>query len=384
MATIKDLRYILGTPLDFGTNDRYSGTAANDFVYLYGGNDVFIDIDDGNDTVFDISAFPGGRSGNDVVSTGIGDDTVASSLDSANSYYGGIGNDSISVGASLSGCRVDLAFGTAQNSAFGLNTTIAGFENIYGSNYNDVLYGDGLANIINGFLGENLIDGRAGNDTITGGNDVDRLHGGADNDRINGLGGNDYVYGEAGNDVINGNAGNDRTSGGLGNDTVLDQAGNDTLYGDAGNDFIRGGDDNDLLFGGADNDEMYGQNGGDTLEGGAGVDQLYGGAGLDRFVFRSVNDSLPGNNWDTIHDFVHGADIIDVSFIDANTSIVGNQAFTFRGNVASFTGAGQIRTQYLSGTDEKAVYFNTDGDQAAEMVLYVSGNIALTAADFIL
>lgn len=385
MAIIKDLRKVLGSSFDFGTNDRYNGTADDDFVYLYGGNDFFNDIAGGKDSVFDLSAYPGGNSGNDVVSTGVGDDIVTSSLDSTNAYYGGLGTDFISVGACLSGCRIDLAAGTALTASYNLITTIAGFENIYGSNYSDTFYGDSANNVIWGFAGENFIDGRSGNDKIYGGNGVDRLHGGADNDFVYGGENDDFLYGEAGNDSLQGWYGNDRLYGGAGDDTILDTgAGNEIMYGDAGLDLMRGGEGNDLMFGGTEGDDLGGNVGNDTLEGGAGADNLDGGAGFDRFVYRALSESPNTNVADIINGFEHNIDDIDVSLIDANAGVTGNQAFTFIGNVSSFTNAGQIRTFYDASRNEKLVMFNTDSDQAAEMVIYLKGNIALTSTDFIL
>ena len=61
---------------------------------------------------------------------------------------------------------------------------------------------------------------------------------------------------------------------------------------------------------------------------------LVGGSGADRFAFSALANSSPATP-DTIADFVHGVDLIDLSATDANTSAGGDQAFSFAGQNAS-------------------------------------------------
>ena len=92
---------------------------------------------------------------------------------------------------------------------------------------------------------------------------------------------------------------------------------------------------------------VFGGLGNDLLVGGFGRDVMTGGGGFDRFDFNSVGESLPGLfNRDVITDFVGNGilagDVIDVSTIDANVFLLGNQAFRlYRG--AAFTAPGQLR-----------------------------------------
>jgi Ca2+-binding RTX toxin-like protein len=67
-----------------------------------------------------------------------------------------------------------------------------------------------------------------------------------------------------------------------------------------------GGANRDVLFGFAGADTLNGMGGNDYLDGGKGNDMLTGGAGADRFVF------VTGDGNDTITDFTHGSDIIDL------------------------------------------------------------------------
>lgn len=86
---------------------------------------------------------------------------------------------------------------------------------------------------------------------------------------------------------------------------------NDIIHGDQGNDIIYGQVGNDQLFGDQGNDTINGGVGNDILHGGAGADILTGGAGADTFDFNLLTDSNAAAH-DTITDFTHGEDIIDL------------------------------------------------------------------------
>ncbi|MDZ8261909.1 M10 family metallopeptidase C-terminal domain-containing protein [Nostoc sp. ChiQUE01b] len=187
---------------------------------------------------------------------------------------------------------------------------------------------------------------------------------------INGFGGDDIL---AGFDLfssyfIYGGAGNDFLSGGFDDDILV---GDDLLDGVAGNDTLIGGEGNDALFG---------IGGNDLLDGGSGTDKLIGGDGNDVFQFDSVSDSQPGLSRDIIKDFVgngiFAGDRIDLSRIDANTTIKGDQAFTYIGTRA-FTAAGQIR--YSGGI----LQGNTDSNLAANFEIQLEGSPLLVASDII-
>ena len=62
----------------------------------------------------------------------------------------------------------------------------------------------------------------------------------------------------------------------------------------------------------------------------AGVD-----TDTDRFVFKNISDSIKGSKKDLIYNFDSGEDLIDLSFIDADTSTNGNQDFDFTNNKAT-------------------------------------------------
>ena len=101
--------------------------------------------------------------------------------------------------------------------------------------------------------------------------------------------------------------GNDRVFGGEGDDTIEGGGGSDDLYGEEGDDALTGGIGHDRLFGGEGDDTLAGGTGDDLLLGGEGDDTLTGGAGADVFAFGA------GCGLDTVTDFTHGEDRIDLS-----------------------------------------------------------------------
>lgn len=119
------------------------------------------------------------------------------------------------------------------------------------------------------------------------------------------------IWGGNTDDTVKGNAEGSVMHGGEGNDLVLGWRGKDTITGDLGKDELRGGRGSDALWGGKGDDTLKGGRGDDALAGGQGDDILKGGKGKDVFVFDDVKAGK-----DTIVDFVHGKDKIDLSALN--------------------------------------------------------------------
>jgi parallel beta-helix repeat protein len=163
------------------------------------------------------------------------------------------------------------------------------------------------------------------------------------------------------------------------------------IDGTAGADNILAGDGADRLFGSAADDILRGQGGDDLLVGGEGADILTGGAGRDQFRFVTLTGSAPGGDRDSL---VAGdgamafeaagsalGDLIDLSRIDAQQGVQGNQAFGFR--QSTFGG--------LSVTDiggETLLRGNVDRDPAFEFEIRIADGDVLAASyvagDFLL
>ncbi|MGP3699710.1 M10 family metallopeptidase C-terminal domain-containing protein [Rhodobacter sp. NSM] len=154
----------------------------------------------------------------------------------------------------------------------------------------------------------------------------------------------------------------------------------DLVRGHAGNDTILGRGGNDRLYGGTGNDRIDGGTGSDLICGEAGRDLLQGGDDRQRdvFLFRSVADSRPGSSHDTIRDFVHGIDDIDLRAIDAR-SAAGDQAFAFSGSTARAWSVWCVDTG-----DDILVRADVTGDRRADFEILVSDVDRLSASDFLL
>lgn len=307
-----------------------------------------------------------------VIEIRILDDNLTDGTDSADTLYGtaaaedltgGLGNDTYHADAGdsvieLADGGTDSIFTAAARrlEANVENLTLTGSADVSGS-------GNALANRITGNLGDKRLAGGRGDDTLSGGSGNDTLLGGADNDRLAGEDGDDLMDGQAGGDVLLGGAGNDRLTGNLGHDT---------LRGDSGNDRLVGGDGQDSLLGGS---------GADLLIGDGGHDDLFGGRDRneDTFLFRTFADSAVGRGRDAIHEFRSGIDRIDLSALDADSTLRGNQAF-------DFTGArpGAHAVWAIQRGEDLILRADHDGDGRADMEIAIVGSLRLDEADLIL
>ncbi len=105
----------------------------------------------------------------------------------------------------------------------------------------------------------------------------------------------------------------------------------------------------DNLSAGLGDDTISGAAGKDTINGGLGNDQLTGGAGADKFVF---NTALSSSNIDTITDFVHGSDKVQLA-----KSIMSNLGTLGVLKSADF----KLSTAKLDASD-RIIYNKTTGD----------------------
>lgn len=328
-----------------------------------------------------------------------------------------------------------------------LNLVLTGTADIggYGNALDNVITGNAGGNRLLGFYGDDRLSGGDGNDTLSGGvgkdqlfggNGDDTLSGGADDDRLDGGAGSDVLRGSDGNDRLDGGAGIDEMWGGEGSDTYVvdsfydriidtstDAADIDRVFasvsyqlseglntltltgkaniggtgnalanvitGNAASNKLQGLGGNDTLLGQNGSDQLYGGAGKDILVGGAGADTLIGGTGRDSFVFQSLSDSPGGKGGhDVIGDLSLSAgfergDRIDLSAIDANTKVAGNQAFSL---VKAFGGhAGELQVTKVAGAANSVlVSADVNGDAKADFVVQVNSLVHLQASDFVL
>ncbi|MCW5734877.1 MAG: family 16 glycosylhydrolase [Enhydrobacter sp.] len=319
------------------------------------------------------------------------------------------------------------------------SVTVEKISTRLGTSAAEALVGGMLHDAIEGGGGNDTLDGGAGDDAISGGSGHDVMAGGEGNDTIYGDGGNDtFLIDEAGRETIYGGKGEDvfsvasgftaadRLDGGAGSDTLVlaqDMAdgfrfdahtitGIETvelksgfsykLIMDDGNvaagstltvdghllgsaDFLKFDGSAELdgrfdLIGGAGDDVLRGGAQSDRLTGGLGQDDLFGGLGNDRFVFGDAAEStVAAADW--IRDWNAG-DRIDLSAIDADSGVAGEQAFIYI-SAAAFSGtAGELQVTN-NGTDT-VVRADLDGNGSADFAVKLTGMHALGKGSFVL
>jgi Ca2+-binding RTX toxin-like protein len=190
--------------------------------------------------------------------------------------------------------------------------------------------------------------------------------------------------------VLRGGAGADRLDGGTGSDTASyyqnTTAVTVNLATGAGSGGAAAGDTYvsiENVNGSTAADQITGSALANALNGWAGQDVLSGGGGADRFVFSAASHSAVGAA-DRITDFSHAqGDRVDLSAIDANTGVAGNQAFSFIGSGAFTHHAGQLRAAVTS-PGVTTIAGDINGDGVSDFHIQLTGAIGLVAADFVL
>ncbi len=362
-----------------GRDDLYGG-AGIDRLYgganvdnLYGGSETdYLWGEDGEDTL-------DGGDGDDVLRGGWDSDTFIGSS-GADTNYGGDGERDL-VDYSESSRRVEVNLETGRGvGGLAEGDRYDGIEDVTGSRWDDRITGTSADNHLRGGDGVDAISGGGGDDLLFGGAGADQLDGGSHTrgdtisyqdsdstgvwvDLVSGMG----RFGDAEGDKF------------ARIENVTGSIFKDTLVGDRGNNVLKGWDGNDELYGNEGNDSLWGGRHGDRLWGDAGSDSLYGEMGSDTFIYRSVSDSPYSGPGPGTHDYIFDdflaseRDMIDLSAIDADTTAaaVGDQPFTFVLGRA-FTGAGQLRIEYVGSTVYE-VLGETTGDGVADLHIRVLG-----------
>jgi len=351
-------------------------------------------------------------------------DTAGDNLGQQVAFVGdvdGDGYDDILVGASPGDVGPDgyLIYGFAPEQGVFRRGSDGG-QTILGGGFDDRLVGLGGDDVLKGFAGDDRLDGGTGDDLLLGGDGADDLRGGAGDDQLDGGADDDLLRGEGGSDLLLGGAGDDiylidefdtvTELAGEGIDEVrmfgfdytlednleilriragaVDGTGNaldNKLFGSTISNTLRGRGGDDLVDGKGGRDILEGNDGNDILVGGGGKDTLTGGSGADRFVWRDLGEGNAGAGAaDVITDFSQAeGDRISFANIDAvSGGGTANDDFTFIGQ-SGFSGtAGELRFAF-DGAGDTIVQLDVDGDASVDMSVRLTGEIELTAGDFL-
>lgn len=291
----------------------------------------------------------------------------------ADTLYGGTGNDSYLVGSGndvvseAAGGGIDTVITTISRSL----ASYVGIENLTSAStdiFGEIrLTGNSGNNVLTGGLGSYTLDGGAGRDTMIGGGS------GPDDYNIYII---DNIY-----DVVIGNGVFDEIRSSnisleLGRYKNVSSA---TLTGSLGLS-VKGTANYDILTGNA---------GSNVIIGGGDRDTIYGKGGADVFKYLALSDSgsEARSTNDLIFDFT-AIDRFDLSAIDANTKVAGNQAFNFIGKAAFSGVAGELHFTERAGSGGYytiMIEVDVNGDKKADMQIDASGNYhTFNAGDFIL
>jgi len=287
-----------------------------------------------------------GGDGADELLGGEGDDVLAGGAGFSDTILGGNGADTVTYAGAARGVIVDLDVQRTTDRVS--DDTLDSIENATGTAFDDIFFGSG---------GDNVLDGGSGG-----------------SDDIRGYGGVDTVsYASSERGVII-DLDVQLTSDGLAQDTLQSI---ENAKGSDFNDIVFGSSIANTMEGGLGADQLNGYGGADVLVGGADADTLFGGADGDRFVFTAMSDSRLGAS-DRITDFKAAeGDLIDLSAIDANLSIAGDQAFVF---VSRFTGqAGEATLVFDASANRSSLLLDLDGDAVADFRLFLDGDVGSTA-----
>ena len=347
----------------FAGNDTLNGGVGNDTLNGGAGADTFV-VGAGTDTISDLG------NGADILSVSAGATANATIYGAWNASAATTNNGVANI--STNGMAVNLVAVTAGSVGFGLTNTGAA----------TALTGSALADTLVGGAGQDTLTGGAGNDSLNGGAGADTMLGGSGNDT--------YLVDDKADAVFETiNAGGSKDAGGT--DTVLSSVSytlgnyveNLTLTGVKAID----GTGNTLantLSGNTGANTLNGGTGSDTLYGGLGADVLYGGADsvMDTFRFAAVAESTQANR-DKVYDFTSGIDKIDLSGIDANSNVKGDQAFVNTGTIGTSAKSYSLWSEKVGSN--LVIYGDTDGNAATiEFQVQIMGVTKVVLSDFVL
>ncbi|MDP3749837.1 MAG: calcium-binding protein [Phenylobacterium sp.] len=320
--------------------DTLLGDSGADSLAGGGGNDVFY-FDDAPDK-------------GDVIDGGSGADTIMATTDHANIVLNGMsGIEAISANGHVG---VEIVSTVAVNLDFS-NVTLTNISGILGSAQTDTLIGS------------------SGNDTFLyydlAGLDYDIIDGGPGHDQI--LAGESWAYfmfqSIRNVEVISGN-GYEGVKLYIPTDGQVSNFSNVHLI------------DIEEIVGTTAADTIIGSTSSDRFVSDGGADLMTGGAGSDVFAYYALSDSSVATGRDTITDFNLTQDKLDLSMVDANSTVLGRQHFSYIGTAPFTSTAGELR--YTAGNAGVTLSGDINGDGQADFEIQLGSIYSISSSNFIL
>jgi len=326
---------------------------------------------------------------NDDVFMGGGNNTVTNSGQILATLHLGSGNDTVK----NTGFIFEVELGDGTNSL----TNSGSIGDLIGGSGNDIVKSTGDTSNVNL---------KGGDDTFIGGADEENVVDDIGSDTYNLGGGNDQLSLVFGVDTADGGAGLDRVTLSVANpcrinlDTKEVDLGGQTLNANSAFstgiaatiknfEWATGGSNDDLINGNAAANFLIGSGGKDILAGGLGSDRLIGGADDDAFVYFQTKDSgITQATRDVIADFqgagAAGGDKIDLSLIDTDSKMAGDQGFLWRGNNNAFLLDGSAQLRAVTQAEETVIQGDVNGDGKVDFSIAVTGIMSFDGGDFAL
>ena len=179
------------------------------------------------------------------------------------------------------------------------------------------------------------------------------------------------------NPIYSSDAWNAYQAGGVGTTNLLIASG-------AGHDLASPKTGTTTLYGGGTVEELFGGVNETIFVGGFGKQEYWGGSGENLYRYLAVSDSTQTGGEDVIANFHTSKDVIDLSRVDASLGKIGIQNFTFIGSAALTAAGGQVDFVMNAAHTETLVQVSLLGDSQPDMVIRLSGQLNLTAANFCL
>lgn len=395
---------VIDTPRDDGAlvgtddDDIISGSGGGDVIYGQTGDDV-IYAGAGNDTIYGgggndiIFAEAGddvieGGDGDDLVDGGGGDDlVVARMLDGDDNYFGGAGSDTLDISATGADAVIDLGDGIAYSNDIGFDN-IDSIENVIGGAGNDGITASDQRNYIRAGEGDDTIYSGVSDDAAPA-TAASEPAAPAPPEPVATTSVPVAVAMESAAPATDGSAIDEAAyasvdiyDGGLGSDTLdLSRTTADAVI-DLSSGKAASSDIGEVKL--TDIENVVGGSGADVFIANNEINLFIGGPGADRFVFTQIEAiSDRASHRDRISDFSVG-DRVDLSQIDANIAIDGEQDFILLSSRQEVSGAAQLYYfhEYFEQIERTILSGYVDDDGEVDFELEFDGCYEFTSNDF--